>query len=216
MTTEKTFFIDTTPDIFATWLQKHTALVPYADFPTEKGRLCLDRARLDPGGRTLSMTSTYVAPDPADEAGEVLYIGGTAIFFEMLPLSEGRLEVRAECRQPAALPYFEELLRNVGTRWPESGLVQAEPREQEPSEPGPTVPASEAEAATNGRQDRNYGPTEKVIERAAAAKRLKDADPTRSMMHVAMELGETPDAIRYAYRVMGWKWERADRVRINR
>ncbi|MHB1006181.1 MAG: hypothetical protein ACYC3S_11140 [Chloroflexota bacterium] len=60
------------------------------------------------------------------------------------------------------------------------------------------------------------GPTEKTFELAQAAKRLKDKKPTMSRFTLAVELGVTTDSIRYAYKAMGWKWERADRVRAKR
>ncbi len=61
-----------------------------------------------------------------------------------------------------------------------------------------------------------YGPTEKVTGVAEQARKIKDAEPTKSLQAVALDIGITPDAIRYAYRAMGWTWERADRVRAKR
>lgn len=69
-----------------------------------------------------------------------------------------------------------------------------------------------------GAQSEN-GPTEKIRVRAAVFRRLKDAHPAWSMDRVAMEasreLGEivTGETVRNAYRAMGWKWCRGDRVR---
>lgn len=63
------------------------------------------------------------------------------------------------------------------------------------------------------------GPTEKTRIRAEAFKRLKSSHPTWNIERVAMEaareLGEvvTAETVRNAYRAMGWKWQRADRVR---
>lgn len=63
------------------------------------------------------------------------------------------------------------------------------------------------------------GPTVKTQIRGEVFKRLKDEFPEWSQDKVAMEaceeLGEyvTADTVRYVYRVMGWKWERADRIR---
>ena len=62
-------------------------------------------------------------------------------------------------------------------------------------------------------------PTEKTRIRATVFKRLKDAHPNWNRERVAMEatkeLGEfvTSETVRNAYRAMGWKWKRADRVR---
>jgi hypothetical protein len=63
------------------------------------------------------------------------------------------------------------------------------------------------------------GPTLKILERAKTIKEIKDRHLTWSQPRVAMEaskvLGEyiSIDTVRYCYRVMELKWERADRVR---
>lgn len=70
-----------------------------------------------------------------------------------------------------------------------------------------------------GAGKRQGGPTARTEERAGVFKRLKDENPTWSQARVAMEayeeLGEvvTGDTVRNAYRAMGWKWVRADRIR---
>src|SRR5262245_47284750 len=62
-------------------------------------------------------------------------------------------------------------------------------------------------------------PTEKTRIRAETFRRLKDLHPAWNVERVAMEatneLGEvvTAETVRNAYRAMGWKWQRADRVR---
>lgn len=97
------------------------------------------------------------------------------------------------------------------------GAKDGTPADAAKDMPGGNKAAPTGEQIEESRaRERNYGPTEKVRELAEAVKKLKDADPTRSMMDIAMELATTPDAIRHAYRSMRWKWERADRVRINR
>jgi hypothetical protein len=64
-----------------------------------------------------------------------------------------------------------------------------------------------------------HGPTLKIRERFDLFKRMKEAHPTWSQDRVAREAGEqlgeilTGEAVRNAYRAMGEKWERADRVR---
>jgi hypothetical protein len=63
------------------------------------------------------------------------------------------------------------------------------------------------------------GPTVKVQTRAEVFRRLKDAHPQWSYDKVAgesqEELGENigGEAVRNAYRCMGWTWERANRIR---
>jgi len=68
---------------------------------------------------------------------------------------------------------------------------------------------------------RDAGPTLRIQQRAEVYRRLKEAHPDWSQAKVAMEAAEedpecyglTSDAVRNAYRAMGWKWERADRIR---
>ena len=63
------------------------------------------------------------------------------------------------------------------------------------------------------------GPTTKIQDRAEVMRRLKEQHPKWPQYKVAREAGKelgeivTTDALRYVYRVMGLKWERADRIR---
>ena len=63
------------------------------------------------------------------------------------------------------------------------------------------------------------GPTLRTQIRGEVFKKLKDQHPEWSQAKVAMEayeeLGEevTADTVRNTYRALGWKWERADRIR---
>ena len=67
-----------------------------------------------------------------------------------------------------------------------------------------------------GRQGK---PTYKTQVRAEVFKRIKDEHPEYSYFRVATEAqnelgdGITDETVRNAYRAMGWKWGRADRVR---
>ena len=70
------------------------------------------------------------------------------------------------------------------------------------------------------RAQRQGRPTLKTQERARLYRELKKKHPTWSQQRVAMEANlaeavdhHTVDSVRNAYRSMGWKWERADRVR---
>ena len=73
--------------------------------------------------------------------------------------------------------------------------------------------------AEDTKSKRHGGPTARTQERACVFKRLKDENPTWSQARLAMEarpeLEEvvTADTVRNTYRAMGWKWERADRIR---
>ncbi len=63
------------------------------------------------------------------------------------------------------------------------------------------------------------GPTEKTRIRAEVFKGIKTAHPSwgydRVAIEASKELGESVSAetVRNAYRLMGWKWQRADRIR---
>jgi hypothetical protein len=71
------------------------------------------------------------------------------------------------------------------------------------------------------------GPTQRTQERAELFKRLKDRDPSlsqqgfaRQAMEILLEEGKlesgeeiTEYDVGYAYHVMGWDWERANRLR---
>jgi len=79
--------------------------------------------------------------------------------------------------------------------------------------------SDEQAAPQAGTGKKKFGPTARTQERAKVFKRLKELHPEWSQAKVAMEacdeLGEfvTEDTVRNTYRAMGWKWERADRIR---
>lgn len=136
----KTFFLDTSADYFVTWLRDYTRAAPYRDFPTEKGRINLQSAQpaYRPAGPTeMVMDGFYIAPSGDDsERGTHLH---RLISFKIVPLGHGRTEVIAECRQPVVMDYFQELLREIGRRWPESGLISGQTHSQAPaSKPTPS------------------------------------------------------------------------------
>jgi len=62
-------------------------------------------------------------------------------------------------------------------------------------------------------------PTARTQERGLVFKRLKKENPTWSQARLALEANRelyevvTADTVRNVYRAMGWKWERADRIR---
>jgi hypothetical protein len=83
--------------------------------------------------------------------------------------------------------------------------------------------AAEVEEATalagdSGNRKRQ-GPTTRTQVRGEVFKRIKDEHPTWSQSRVAQEackdLGEvvTDNTVRNTYRLLGWTWERGDRVR---
>lgn len=98
-------------------------------------------------------------------------------------------------------PWLESLAAQVGIVW---------------AGPSPASEASEASEAPVPTPRRPYGPTERTRELAETIRQLKEQHPTWSQARVAMELDVPVETIRNAYRLMGWKWQRADRVRRER
>lgn len=114
------FFINTTQDIFAAWLQKHTRSLPFRSFPIGEERLLLQPVQTS--GRPNLLASQayriYVDRNGVEQYQPI----GQALCFGLMPLADNRLEVTAECISIAVLPYFLELLINISTVWPESGI----------------------------------------------------------------------------------------------
>lgn len=81
--------------------------------------------------------------------------------------------------------------------------------------------AGQASLSTTTATDGQPIPRPETERRAKLFRHIKDAQPTLSYAQVATRANqednpETPyteDHVRYAYRAMGWRWERADRVR---
>lgn len=72
----------------------------------------------------------------------------------------------------------------------------------------------------NGKDRVKSTPTEKVQKRAEMFREIKDVNPGLSYAAVALKANlklpdekVTEDDVRNAYRAMGWKWERADKIR---
>ncbi len=115
-----------------------------------------------------------------------------------------------------------EFVRSLVARFPDtfallenSIQLPAEKQVQLPAQPA--TPASVPQATVVVRRQR--GTTRRTQDRALSFRKLKDEHPTWSLAKVAMEAGRidgcdyTEDTVRNAYRSMGWKWERSDRVR---
>lgn len=116
-----TFFLNTTPDHFAQWIEGHTAMSPYQDFPSDTGRYCLQPVR---GGRTarhLEAVAVHITPSTTEPDTEVASFPFRAIEFKLTPLASERIEVEAQCHQEAFTGYLGSLLAAVAERWPEAG-----------------------------------------------------------------------------------------------
>ncbi|MEW5870103.1 MAG: hypothetical protein AB1894_12565 [Chloroflexota bacterium] len=126
---KKSFFINTTPEFFGNWLSKHTLMLSFRPFPTEKGRFCLQRSRPadvigNPGRVSIDGVYSYTNPENSDL--EIALPSKEVIWFNLIPLSSDRTEIEAiiDVNVPSIETYFRELLEEIGKRWFESGLVE--------------------------------------------------------------------------------------------
>lgn len=116
---QTTFFLDTTREIFESWLVMSWEPV---QFPTAAGgEYSLDRAR-QRGGKVTIDGAFATAPNAEDVS--TCYLSGWVIAFEAIPLTPGRIEVRGTCSggDQTETAYLA-LLAMIGARWPESGLA---------------------------------------------------------------------------------------------
>jgi len=144
MPTKETLYLDTTATLFAQWLADYTRMVPYRDFPTEKGRLVLQSIRPAMSIQapiSLTMDTLHVIPKEGEDA-EIVWPVGAAIAFRVIPLSSERVEVQAECHYIAVEGYFRELLAEIKQRWP------VRKKEASPVSEAPPVPHRRLEPTT--------------------------------------------------------------------
>lgn len=120
-----TLFIETSPDFFISWLGDHTRGAANQIFPTEKGKIGLNRARpLYPPGyfgtniMYVGMGGFYYYTSNGNE--DFAFPLSEIIRFKIVPLTSERIEVIAECTQPVAENYFLDLLESINKRWPQS------------------------------------------------------------------------------------------------
>ena len=119
------FFADAPSSFFCNWLEEFTWDAPYKSFPTEKGRITIQRARPSGLGNKLymSMEGMYIVPQ--DNHTEMGYPMNDVIRFKVIPLTPSRIEIVAECSQPVANEYFLYLLTEISKRWPQPDDVNA-------------------------------------------------------------------------------------------
>lgn len=112
------FILETSQEYFCNWLEDFTRDAPNKNFPTEKGRISLQRARPAPygfsGNRYMYMEGHYFAP--AKDGSETVYLS-MSIDFQIISLNQDRIEIVAECSQPAVEGYFQFLLGEISKRW---------------------------------------------------------------------------------------------------
>jgi hypothetical protein len=115
--------LKTTFNEFAAWLARHTEDVYGKSFPTEAGWVSLEAAR-PPNTfgdtRFIQMLGHYAMLDKDGNAKS--YLQGAMIQFEVLRLSQERIEVQVTCSQPVLMSYFDNLLSGIARHWPEAQI----------------------------------------------------------------------------------------------
>jgi hypothetical protein len=220
---------------FVNWLEFHASRLQFRPFSFTEGGLCMylqpprvltpERPSHLAPGLTMLLIGGILPEDKAtvpekpwrwswmlthEEAHAFEILCGAkplpfplGIEFTIAALDADRIEVSGRCDFAVLSDGFHELLQSVRERWPEAKAI----------------PLGEPLTARRGR-----GPTANTQNRAQHFRRLKHENPNWSYARIAIEasrpveeggLGETvtADTVRNAYRAMGWKWERADRVR---
>jgi hypothetical protein len=109
----------------------------------------------------------------------------------------GIIEVDVDFDEDDLRECFGRLLVEMGRFWPHI-----------------TASATEPLSPVALKESRTRGPTIRIQRRAECFKALKEKHPEWSQAKVG-GCGEevTADSVRNAYRAMGWKWQRGDRVR---
>jgi CHAT domain len=121
------FFLNTSDRVFVAWLSEYTQMAHKHGFRTEHGRIVLQQARpvfRSSGQQVIEMPSFYIVPDPDPEKNqEIAEPLPSTVTFRIVPLASERIEVHAECNQPAVQVYFHSLLHAVAQRWPEAQSI---------------------------------------------------------------------------------------------
>lgn len=105
--------------LFAQWLGEHTRYVFGRVFPTEKGRYVLQGARpsLSFDTSTILTMDAHWVTSGKDEETEQAWPVSSLITFKIIPLGAERIELQAQCIQPAVSSYFRQLLQEIRDRW---------------------------------------------------------------------------------------------------
>ena len=149
------------------------------------------------------VTHVLVA-DMGDQAREPAY---NVLAVEVSAVGDEVTEVLVDFHQPDLREHFNGLMAEIARHWPHVKGMETEPE--------PTLPQAPC---------RTRGPTINTQSRAEYFKNLKDKHPEWSYARIALVAslpieeggyGEivTEHTVRNAYRAMGWKWARSDRVR---
>lgn len=121
-----TFFIAAAPSYFCNWLEDFTRHAYDVTFPTEKGRISLQRATPSGVGNFVHMTMGGFYMVEKDTETAWAYPLGRVIDFKIISLAPDRIEIQASCHQPVAQQYFVDLLGEINKRWPQSDDINAQ------------------------------------------------------------------------------------------
>ena len=121
-----TLFVDAPSKFLCDWLADFTWNAPSESFPTEKGRIGIQRARLSSQGNMPSMVMDGAYFVPKDDGSEIAYLIKDVIEFKIIPLTPNRIEIRARCNQRVVTEYFLHLLAEMNKRWPQPQDVLVE------------------------------------------------------------------------------------------
>ncbi|MBN1992833.1 MAG: hypothetical protein JW953_09010 [Anaerolineae bacterium] len=122
------FWLNTELKFFSQWLAEKTSNASAKQFPTEKGHIGLQKARLEQmvsGKNVIQLDGFYITLSKRDSDTEYAQPIGSVIEFVISMPSPTRLEVTAKCRQAVCLGYFVEMLAWIEQAYPESrGVVE--------------------------------------------------------------------------------------------
>lgn len=107
-----TFILNTSADIFANWLKATWT-------PVLTGAVTIDTLSDNYGSRNINAThqTRRLAADAIHQKSYTVL--NTAVLFELIPLEENRIEVKAGCRHHySLLPWFGDLLTKLAKNYP--------------------------------------------------------------------------------------------------
>ncbi|MDP2161801.1 MAG: hypothetical protein Q8K02_15060, partial [Flavobacterium sp.] len=113
------FIINTSQEFFCNWIRDFTLDASQRDFPTEKGYISLQQARLHQKGYSgsfyMCMHGHYVTPPIGD--AQTAYPIDSVIEFKIIPLDQNRIEIFSECSQSVVESYYIFILEEISKRW---------------------------------------------------------------------------------------------------
>jgi hypothetical protein len=116
------FILNTSAEMFITWLVAYTRSTQNGQFPTQRGYISLQQARFIRSNKSafrLDIPGDYYRLN-ADGTTQIARHSESMIRFEVLSLDPHRIEVKLHYTQPAIRPYCSDLLVEISKRWTEA------------------------------------------------------------------------------------------------